>query len=96
VARKLEEIALYAALRALAPGAYMNPGIEAIEDQARRLGVPEKRAFCWVEKWCCKGWWDYGVSLRGGWFTPEAPPSLGERGWQGSSDGSPSRGGSRR
>lgn len=75
---KADEIAFYAALRAMAPGAYGAgaPGLLAIEEQARRLGIPEKRAFGLVEKWCRKNWWDYGVSLRGGWFTPEAPQNI--------------------
>lgn len=30
------------------------------------------RLFYILDKWVSKGIWDYGVSLRAGWFTPEA------------------------
>lgn len=38
---------------------------------AQGMGQNEKQALRWVEKWDARGWWDYGVSLRSGWFTPE-------------------------
>lgn len=25
----------------------------------------------YLDKWTIKNWWEYGVSLRTGWFTPE-------------------------
>lgn len=31
----------------------------------------DKQFMYYLEKWTRKGWWDYGVSLRSGWFTPE-------------------------
>lgn len=33
--------------------------------------VPEKRLWYWLGKWSDRNWWDYGVSLRSGWFTDE-------------------------
>lgn len=33
--------------------------------------VHPKRLGYLLEKWTDKGWWDYGVSARTGWFTPE-------------------------
>jgi hypothetical protein len=81
--RKPDELALYDALRARShvvgdgPFAVRSPGsIYALQEEAARLGIPEKRAFALVEKWSARGWWEYGVSLRGGWFTPEAPEAL--------------------
>lgn len=78
--RKPDEVALYAALRARSTvvNEYVrSPGdIMALEDEAKRLGIHEKRAFTLVGKWCDKGWWDYGVTLRSGWFTPTSPETL--------------------
>lgn len=31
----------------------------------------DKQNMHYLEKWTSKGWWEYGVSLRTGWFTPE-------------------------
>lgn len=45
-------------------------------DYAAVLSIPEKRAYYLLDKWTNNGWWDYGVSLRSGWFTPEAPAVL--------------------
>lgn len=33
-----------------------------------------KRFMYILEKWSRKGFWDYGVSLRGGWFIEENIP----------------------
>lgn len=30
-----------------------------------------KRAWYLLEKWCDKGWYEYGVTLDLGWLTPE-------------------------
>ena len=32
-------------------------------------GYPDKRFYSLLAKWARKGWWEYGVSLRGGWLT---------------------------
>lgn len=32
------------------------------------LGIPLKRAAYICEKWCRKGWYDYGVSVGMGWL----------------------------
>ncbi len=31
----------------------------------------DKQLMYYLEKWNSKNWWDYGVSTRTGWFTPE-------------------------
>lgn len=33
--------------------------------------APPNRVLYVLEKWYRKGWWDYGVSLRSGWLTPD-------------------------
>jgi hypothetical protein len=37
---------------------------------ASTLGIHHKRATYLLLKWTEKGWWEYGVSPRSGWFTP--------------------------
>lgn len=36
----------------------------------------DKQLMYYLEKWTKKGWWEYGVSLRTGWFTPEGIEEL--------------------
>jgi hypothetical protein len=31
----------------------------------------DKQCLYYLEKWTKKGWWEYGVTLRSGWFTQE-------------------------
>lgn len=31
----------------------------------------DKQLMYYLEKWTNNGYWEYGVSLRTGWFTPE-------------------------
>lgn len=73
--RKPDEIELYAAVRHLRVQPY-EAGRELPDATAARLGIAEKRGYCLLQKWADKGWWDYGVSLRCGWFTPDAPEVL--------------------
>ena len=40
-------------------------------DYARRVGMNWKRCAYLCEKWCRKGWYDYGVACDLGWLTPE-------------------------
>ena len=70
--RKADEIAFYDAVRR-ARAQNDSSFVDAI---AVQHGFNEKQAMAWVDKWDRKGWWDYGVSLRSGWFTPEAPTEL--------------------
>jgi hypothetical protein len=35
------------------------------------LEMEPKRGYYLLEKWEERGWWEYGVSVRAGWFTPE-------------------------
>lgn len=76
--RKADEIALYATLRERAPGSGVDgqPGLYFVKDAALFLGIPEKRMFGLLLKWSGRGWWDYGVTARSGWFTPEAPEAI--------------------
>lgn len=30
----------------------------------------------YLSKWCNRNWWDYGVSLRGGWLTEDGVKAL--------------------
>lgn len=78
--RNPKEVALYNALRKLAPGEPRHPGSQEIERIARELAIPYKQLLSWLEKWTSKGWWNCGVVLEGGWFEPEAPPWLSETG----------------
>jgi hypothetical protein len=69
--RKPDEIALYAALRPIQRLAGFS-----LHDVATGLGIPAKRAWRLLAKWSDNGWWEYGVSLRGGWWTDKAPDRL--------------------
>lgn len=40
------------------------------DEVAGSCGIHGKRAGYLVDKWSTKGWWEYGVSRRTGWFTP--------------------------
>ena len=31
----------------------------------------DKQLMYYLDKWTGKNWWEYGVSLRTGWFTPQ-------------------------
>lgn len=70
-----DERAFYAALREAA-GEGRQPTRSKLEDAGDRLGISGKRADYLLSKWTGRGWWGYGVSLRGGWFEPGAPKSL--------------------
>lgn len=35
------------------------------------IGMHPKRGMYLLGKWASKGWWEYGVTLRSGWLTPE-------------------------
>lgn len=37
----------------------------------RTLGIPEKRWHYLLDKWADNGRWEYGVSLRTGWWTAD-------------------------
>jgi len=36
---------------------------------AESIGINGKRAIAWLDAYSGKGWWEYGVSVRGGWLT---------------------------
>lgn len=38
-------------------------------DIVHELGMNEKRAAYIFEKWACKDWYEYGVSVMAGWLT---------------------------
>ena len=63
---KEDEKRLLLELAARRPG----PGAISGLAIARELGIPDKRAMYLFEyKWDRKGWWEWGVSGSGGWFT---------------------------
>lgn len=47
-------------------------------DVATKIGMNEKRALYLLGKWTDKGWWEYGVSLRSGWFTAAGLAAISE------------------
>jgi hypothetical protein len=47
---------------------------DIIEDLFTRGAVESrKQPFRTLEKWCDRGWWDYGTSADLGWFTDSHP-----------------------
>lgn len=49
-----------------------------LDEIAQGLGIHDKRSYYILTKWDDKGWWDSGVSLRSGWFTPEGVKAIKE------------------
>lgn len=46
-------------------------------DALKGYPIATKRAWYLLEKWCDKGWYDYGCSLDLGWFNDDKlPPSI--------------------
>jgi hypothetical protein len=50
--------------------------LKAVENQPYKFGSAikysgDKQLMYYLEKWTAKGFWEFGVSLRTGWFTPE-------------------------
>lgn len=39
----------------------------------------KKQEYRYLSKWTGKGWWEFGVSLRSGWLTPEGKEALEKR-----------------
>lgn len=74
--RKPDEIALYAALRAVAPEPWVSPGRRVVEALAAEIGIPDKRIDYLCEKWARQGFTDYGINAVNGWFNPGAPMEL--------------------
>jgi len=76
--RKPDELALYAALRvthSYPPDINRRPANEV----AQEMGMHANRLHAILEKWDDNDWWDYGVSLRTGWLTEDAPAVLEAR-----------------
>lgn len=48
------------------------------DEIAQGFGICDKRSYYILTKWDDKGWWDSGVSLRSGWFTPEGVVAIKE------------------
>jgi hypothetical protein len=69
--RKPDEIQLYALLRQ-AP----LPDRDLVESTALKLGIQYNRLHGLLTKWANRGWWNYGVSLRCGWFEKSAADQL--------------------
>lgn len=49
-----------------------------LRDDAGGLVDADKRTLYLLAKWSDRGWWEYGVSLRGGWLTSEGHVKLAE------------------
>lgn len=73
--RKPDEIAFYAALRALHKGPYkaQQYDLPFADKVGAQLGIHEKRVYGLLNKWTDRDWWEFGVSMRSGWFTEAAP-----------------------
>ena len=41
---------------------------KVVKNFSQVFAIPEKQLWYYVEKWDRKGFWNYGVSLAGGWF----------------------------
>lgn len=75
--RKADEITFYAALRELHGGPFNAKSYPEFADAVGVFfGIHPARVHALLYKWARVGWWDYGVSVRSGWFTPEAPTEL--------------------
>lgn len=66
-----DEVEYFAAIRAKGRGIFADL-------VAERIGLDAGRAEDLIMKWTRLGWWAYGVSLRSGWLTDEAPEALAE------------------
>jgi hypothetical protein len=71
-AMKADEIALLQLAAAVHEGPYKcNKEAPFIDALGALLGMHTKRSHYLAGKWCDKGWWDFGTTLRSGWFSPE-------------------------
>jgi hypothetical protein len=76
--RKQDELDLFLALR-LTHAWPPKPERPMADEVGAGLGIHTNRVHYVLDKWAGKGWWNYGVSLRTGWFTDAAPQQLMER-----------------
>lgn len=75
--RKRDEILLFAAIRyTYTQCAQYNLRRPFATEVAELLGMHPKRAIALLYKWDNNGWWEWGVSVRSGWFTDGAPEFL--------------------
>lgn len=51
--------------------AIYNKGMNSVRDIINEIEIPFKRCIYLLEKWCIKGWYDYGVTIDLGWLTEE-------------------------
>lgn len=58
--RKSEEILFYELVKS---------SLEHPRELIRRFPIHHKRAHYLLQKWCKKGWYEYGTSLDMGWVT---------------------------
>jgi len=73
--RKPDEIALFQRLRDTRTGD-RRVGAPYPDKIAADLGMPPNRLRAILNKWTDRDWWEYGVSMRCGWFTEKAPQEL--------------------
>ena len=73
--RKPDELKL---MRAVLANGGRNVATTAPHFLHQQLGIPENRATYLFHKWTGKGWWDWGVTPRTGWLTPEGRTAMAE------------------
>ena len=69
--KEQERVFLRAVLDAHEGPYHKNREAPFADEIAASLGFNSKWAMNKVDKWCDRGWWNCGVSLRSGWFEPE-------------------------
>lgn len=68
---KADERRFLEALFSLHEGKPYNYRFHTADGIGDDCGLAPKRSFYLLMKWSRRHWWDYGVSARTGWFTPE-------------------------
>ena len=74
--RKPDEIALYSLLRERHGHKAYQHTDKFATDIGEEIGIHPKRTYGLLVKLSDKGWWNYGVSVRTGFFEPGAPDAL--------------------
>lgn len=51
---------------------------KSVRDMIEISGIPSKQCWYYLEKWCEKDWYEYGVNLELGWLTPKGKKKFKE------------------
>lgn len=78
--RKPDELALLELLKSGMKRPYNTLGVAFVYGCAAAVGMHENRLHYILEKWADRGIWEYGMSARTGWFTPDAFDDKGQEG----------------